>query len=468
MNKYNTKKTYLEAIGLFLWVGSLLSLFLVAHWGATVVSLFMSNVIYILLIRRCAEEEGRNLTVTRYALAGIGAFLALIWLFTKNYNVLVILQMLECYVGIFEVVVHLFQKKDTWKKGGDILGRVGFVGWIVMAVILLVISIFFLYIAVNPHSVAAMMQGEAENVTEAPESKTVQLNCGKYLTNDVQYSERYANGYFDVYSASEDFSEAKPVFIYIHGGYWVYNDKASEDPNAEELAGIYNMFYRLVDEGFQVISVNFALAPEYAYPTPIHQMEDLALFLKEHGAEYGIDAERIVFGGGGSGAQIAAQFVITQTNEAYAEDLHIEQILTNDEIKAVYMGTALLNPSKVTDSDVFLVDYVLYQMVRSYFDAGSMEESPRAAQANIIANVTEDFPAAYITDGNYMTYSSQAKSLAKKLTELGVTNEILDFNQDEYEGELIMQGYDIMEGEYAEMNLEKMTAFMREYVLNEK
>lgn len=466
MNKrYNTKKTYLEAIGLFIWVGSLLSMFLVAHWGATVASLLMSNVIYILLIRRCADEEGRNLTTARYALAGIGVILALIWLFSKNYNVLVVLQMLECYVGVFELVVHLFQKKDEWKKGGDILARIGFVGWILLAVVFLLISFIFMYVAVNPHSFAMMMHGEAENATEAPESETVQLNSGVYLTNDIKYTERFANGFFDIYSASDDFSEAKPVFIYIHGGYWVYGDKMSEDPNAEELAGYHKMMNRLVDEGFQVISVNYALAPDFSYPTPIHQMEDLANFLKEHGAEYGIDAEKIVFGGGGSGAQIAAQFVITQTNEAYAEELHIEQVLTNDEIKAVYMGTALLEPEKVTDSDVFFVDYILYQMARSYFDAGSMEESPRAAQANIINHVTEDFPVAYITDGNYMTYCSQAKAFSEKLTELGVYNEMLNFNQDEYEGEIIAQGYDIMNSEFAEMNLEQMTGFMREQVL---
>lgn len=465
MNKYNTKKTYLEAIGLFIWLGSILSMFLVAHWGATVASLLMSNVIYILLIRRCAYEEGRNLTTARYTLAGIGVTLALIWVFTKNYNVLIILQMLECYVGLFELVVHLFQKKDAWKKGGDVLTRIGFVGWILLAVVFLLISFIFMYVAVNPHSVAIMMRGDAENVTEAPESETVQLDSGTYLTNDIQYTERFANGYFDIYSASEDFSEAKPVFIYIHGGYWVYGDKMSEDPNAEELAGYYKMINRLVDEGFQVISVNYALAPDFAYPTPIHQMEDLANFLKEHGEEYGIDVNRIVFGGGGTGAQIAAQFVITQTNEVYAEELHIEQVLTNDEIKAVYMGTALLEPSQVTDSDVFFVDYILYQMARSYFDAGSMEESPRAEQANIIKHVTEDFPVAYITDGNYMTYYRQAKELSEKLTELGVYNEMLNFNQDEYEGELITQGYDIMNSEFAEMNLEQMTVFMKEQVL---
>ncbi len=464
MNRQREKKTYLEAIGLFIWVGSLLSLFLVGHLQGMVTSLLMSNVIYIALIRRSSDIEGTNLTVTRYVLAGISIVLAGGWLFTGNSSMLIILQMLECYIGIFEIIMHLYHKKDAWKKGGDILTRVGFVGWIILMLVIFLISALLLYVAVFPDSLATAMQGRTENVTEAPISETVELNGGKYMTNDIQYSERYANGYFDLYSASDDFSEVKPVFIYLHGGYWVYGDKVNGDPNAEEIEGYYKVINRLVDEGFNVIAVNYALAPEFSYPTPIHQMEDLAVFLKEHGAEYGLDSERIVFGGGGSGAQIAAQFVITQMDAEYAKELHIEQIFANDEIKAVYFGTALLDPSKVTDSDVFFVDYFLYQMARSYFSVGSMEKDARTVQANIITHVTEDFPATYITDGNYMSYYSQARKLAEKFDKLNVEYELLDFNDDKYEGELIMQGYDIQASEFADMNLEKMTEFLTEQV----
>ncbi len=464
MNGHKDKKTYLEAIGLFIWVGSLLSLFLVGHLQVLVTSLLMSNIIYIFLIRRSSDVEGANLTIARYVLAGIAMVLAAGWLFNGNSSMLIILQMLECYVGVFEIVMHLFSKRSAWKKGGDILTRVGFVGWIILMLVIIVISMILLYVAVFPDSLATVMRGGAENVTEAPASKTVKLNSGKYMTNDIQYSERYANGYFDLYSDSDDFSEAKPVFIYVHGGYWVYGDKVNGNPNTEEIEGYYKVVNRLVDEGFNVIAVNYALAPEYSYPTPVHQMEDLAVFLKARGAEYGLDASRIVFGGGGSGAQIAAQFVITQTNEEYAKALHIEQIFTDDEIKAVYLGTALLDPSKVTDSDVFFVDYFLYQMARSYFSVGSLEKDARTAQANIITHVTEDFPATYITDGNYMSYYSQARKLAEKFDKLNVEYEMLDFNDDKYEGELIMQGYDIQATEFADMNLEKMTSFLTEQV----
>jgi len=459
MKKYE-KKTYLEAIGIILWLGSIASMFLVAHWHGTVTGMLILGTIYIILTHRAAEDEAKNQTMIRYILIAICLSMAILWLFTKSYYMLLIMQMFGCYIGVYEIVCHLVKKSKAWKKGGDILERIGFIAWILLLVVMSVISLFLIYITITPHSFAMAFRGEYENVTEAPKSTTVQLDNGDYLTSDIQYSERYANGYFDLYTDTEEHSELKPVFVYVHGGYWVYGDKVNGDPNAEEQTGYYAMIERLIDEGFVVVSANYALTPEYSYPTPIHQMEDLAVFLKAHGEEYGMDASQVVYGGGGSGAQIAAQFVITQTDEEYAKEMHIEQVYAKDEIKAVYLGTGLLNPAKVTDSDVFIVDYMLYQMARSYFVAGSLEESVRASQANIIKNVTERFPATYITDGNYMTYYRQAAELSERLTELGIENELLTFNEDEYEGDLIMQGYDVLPGKYAEMNIDKMAEFI--------
>lgn len=103
-------------------------------------------------------------------------------------------------------------------------------------------------------------------------------------------------------------------------------------------------------------------------------------------------------------------------------------------------------------------------MARSCFSVGSMEKEARVKQANIIEYVTEDFPATYITDGNYMSYYSQAYKLAEKFERLNVEYEMLDFNDDKYEGELITQGYDIQPGVFAEMNLEKMVVFLKKQV----
>ena len=465
MNNKREKKSYLEAIGIIIWVGTILSMFLVAHWAGTVASHLMLSLIYLYLVNRSSDIEKENITAVRMLIAIISSVLSLVWLFTRNYGLFIVIILIGCYIGIFEIIAYLTKKGQSWKKGGDILDRIIFVVWIFILITFSALSIFLARITLSPHNFAYQFRNNVENATEAPESKTVKLESGYYLTNDVQYSDRYANYFFDVYSDSDDFSVAKPVFIYIHGGYYVYGDKQYGDPNSKEKTGYYEMINSLIDKGFTVVTPNYALTPEFSYPAPIHQMEDLAVFLKEHGAEYGIDANQIVYGGGGTGGQIAAQFVLTQTDKTYADELHIDQVLTNGEIKAVYLGTALLNPAKVTDSDVFFVDFMLYQMARSYFDAGSMEKSPRAQQANIIEHVTENFPATYITDGNYMSFASQARDFVRKLEKLGVEYEYLNFNSDEYMGETIMQGYDVQNNEFADLNRGKMVEFLSKQVI---
>ena len=460
MNRKREKKSYLEAVSIVIWLGTILSMFLVAHWTALVTSHLILSLIYIYLIHRSTDIEGTNVTIARYVIAGLSAVLALLWLFTQSYSIFIVIVIVGCYIGLFEIVHYLIVKGRAWKKGGNVLDRFLFVGWTMLLIAMAVISVLLAQVTISPHNFAYQFRNDAENATEAPVSETVKLESGYYLTNDIKYADRYANYFFDMYSETDDFSEAKPVFIYVHGGYWVYGDKKDGDPDSDEQSGYYAMIERMIDEGFTVITPNYALAPEFSYPTPIHQMEDLAIFLKEHGAEYGIDASRVVYGGGGSGAQIAAQFVLTQTDAEYAKEMNIEQVYAEDEIKAVYLGTGLLNPAKVTDSDVFFVDFMLYQMARSYFVAGSMEQSPRAAQANILAHVTENFPATYITDGNYMTYSSQARAFVKELEELGVEYEFYDLSTDEYVGKMIMQSYDVIAGTYADINRDKMAEFL--------
>lgn len=55
-----------------------------------------------------------------------------------------------------------------------------------------------------------------------------------------------------------------------------------------------------------VISVDYALAPEHPFPMAIHEVMDVARFVKAHAADFGVDAARIAIGGDSAGANLAA------------------------------------------------------------------------------------------------------------------------------------------------------------------
>ncbi len=86
------------------------------------------------------------------------------------------------------------------------------------------------------------------------------------------------------------------VYLYIHGGGWVLGAADGQDVSLWEAATTANV---------AVISVEYRLAPEHAYPAGNDDCEAAATWLVEHAsAEFGTD--RLVIGGGSAGGHLAA------------------------------------------------------------------------------------------------------------------------------------------------------------------
>ncbi len=452
----NDERELFSYLGLIIWLASIASLFLVAHWFETVTIILLLNLVYCYLTHKKAQKSTKVVNNIRYLFSIATIIISIAWMITKNYSLLITLQTISSCLGLVEGINHLIQTKGVWKSK-----KIKYVLWILIILIATYGSVYLIQIAINPNEyiISLRLNGE-KNSYDAPQKETVLWNDTYYLTNDIKYSETYPNSYFDIYHASDDVNEKKPVFVYLHGGGWVFGDKNAGDPTASDNAGYYVMIKRMIDEGYTVISVNYALAPEYPYPTPIYQMVDLIKFLKEQGQNYGLDANHLVLAGGSAGAQTVGQFAATQTNPEYAKEMGIEQVVTTDEIKAIYLGCGLLNPTRVSDSNLFIVDHMLYQLVRGYFHAGALEDNEQAHQANIINQVTENYPPVYITDGNVMTYHKQAHELDDKLTELGVKHEAFIYDSEEYSDIFIPHSYDLLDDEYSSKNLDQWIEFL--------
>ena len=63
---------------------------------------------------------------------------------------------------------------------------------------------------------------------------------------------------------------------------------------------------RSIDADVAVVAVDYALAPEHRFPTPVLQGLAVLSHLVEHGARHGVDPTRLAVGGQSSGASIAA------------------------------------------------------------------------------------------------------------------------------------------------------------------
>lgn len=88
-----------------------------------------------------------------------------------------------------------------------------------------------------------------------------------------------------------------PVFLYIHGGGWVFGGADTHDRLVRELA---------VGSGAAAVFPVYDLAPEAKYPTQIEQNYAVAQWITQEGTQHALDASRLAVCGDSSGGGMSA------------------------------------------------------------------------------------------------------------------------------------------------------------------
>lgn len=87
-----------------------------------------------------------------------------------------------------------------------------------------------------------------------------------------------------------------PIFIYYHGGGWVLGDIESTDSSCRMIANRTASI---------VVSVNYRLAPEYKFPTPVEDAYAALEWVFEKGTSFNGDVTRLAVGGDSVGGNLA-------------------------------------------------------------------------------------------------------------------------------------------------------------------
>lgn len=72
------------------------------------------------------------------------------------------------------------------------------------------------------------------------------------------------------------------------------------------------MLSKIAEQGYVVVNVNYALAPNYKYPTPLKQMDAAVKFMKDNQHDFPIDFDQVILGGDSAGAQLMSQYTAMQ------------------------------------------------------------------------------------------------------------------------------------------------------------
>lgn len=212
------------------------------------------------------------------------------------------------------------------------------------------------------------------------------LRNGAMRINDVQYGVEYPNSFLDIYIADNDPTTRRPTFVYVHGGGFVVGDKVSGDPAAKGIDGFSIVSDPILAAGFNLVSFDYALAPEFKYPVPLIQLSQAVAFLQEHGAEHGIDMSELIVGGGSAGGHIAAQFGLVESDPVYAARVGILPV-THGTLKALALDSAPFDMDRVgkTQPPKFVPSVLFSLALRTYLGRQGLPKTIVSGARQLIA-----------------------------------------------------------------------------------
>lgn len=382
----------------------------------------------------------------------------LIWMIMTNYTLYLITSLVYILYGVF----YLFKNIFKGLKGKIILKIV----CIVLLIIPILLNAYLYAVAVNPMVLMGYLQKRVNAVNSyepGNESTRTVLDNGAIYINDLEYDSDLPNNFFDVY-LSPVADENAPTYFYIHGGGYTSGDKVGGDPNTKDdgLAWYFNQF---LEAGYNIVTPNYVFTPEYLYPTSLLQLNDCVKYVMEHGSEFGISMDKVIFGGGSAGGNLGGMLALAYTNDKVADNLGIEQYLPSENVKAVVFVSALINNEEYQVSHSPFMDYLFYIGGRVSFNTGFIRGNKIAHDTNIVAWVDENYPPSYISDGNTASFFDQAQALHEKLDELGVVNELSLYPKSV---ESLFHGFESTESSpSAQDNMKKALKFLDSIINNE-
>ena len=245
------------------------------------------------------------------------------------------------------------------------------------------------------------------------------------VLKNQQYGKSSSKELLDVYIPNTAIQAHKtlPIVIWTHGGAWLSGDKKDAAP----------YYALLANQGFVVVSLDYSLAPEATYPTPLHELNDAYAYVQANAARFYANTSKIVFAGDSAGAQLSSQMAAIITNPAYASEVGIQPALAPSQLAGVVLFCGIYKMQGLTEPDPTLPKIVSWGSdVSVWAYLGTRDKSsPLVREASPYYHVTKNFPATFISGGNGDSLTNaQSVPFAGELISLGVPVTTLFYPQN--------------------------------------
>jgi acetyl esterase len=202
-----------------------------------------------------------------------------------------------------------------------------------------------------------------------------------------------------------------PAYVYAHGGGWVIGSTQGTDRVTRALAATAQAI---------VISVDYRMAPEFAFPTPIDDVEDVLLWSKSANALEAVRGRSVILAGDSAGAHLAL-VVSYRRIDAISKGNHAAPA-----IKGVLAIYPCLDPN--CDSPTmreFGKDHGLTQSRMKWFWETTLAgQKPTAQLTPWLRADLSGAPPTWIVTAQYDPLRAEAESFALRLMQAGVRTSI--------------------------------------------
>lgn len=307
------------------------------------------------------------------------------------------------------------KKNKKPHKGLKIVGiTIG--GLLAIALVLFVVTTFHaqLFVGIVQNISNKVFGVDSANSFE-PISDMVdaELDNGKYLITNIKYSDEYPNSYFDITYNSGEKDSSLPTLVYFHGGGFFGGSKTIQDPMA--VTSFSYVLDKMIDEGYNLVNADYALVPDYRFPTPLVQMSQLFDYLQAHQEELHLNMDNIVLMGQSAGAIMVSQYGAVISNSEYAELLGVSQALTPEQVKCVIIDDAPLDYSNFNLNTKYLVG--------NYVKGSIYLNKDELNRYVPFEHVTPDYPAAFLMGSD--EYGHDMSVMKEFLDKNNVENELV-------------------------------------------
>lgn len=336
-------------------------------------------------------------------------------LITRSFPVMTIVAILTAACVVVLLLMDIRQYRSDSR---NILQKcIAFVGYILLlCVVILMVGLS--YNAINPDPVSRFTQDVISGKVVGKQ-ETIENQDGTTYYKNLTYDKKKDNTVLDIYTAPEP----KGTLFYIHGGGYAFDDKTYRE----------EYLYAFVKKGYNVVNINYTLSPDVRYPETLIQANDALSYIFDHADEYGINPNKMIFSGDSAGSQLSGQLMLLLTQPDYAKKMSITPANAENgmEPKGFISVSGLLDTLGTGDTQFFATDWLFDTLVRSYFDTNDIAHNDQVLEGSILRNVDKQFPPTFMSDGNFGTFTKQAKAFHEKLNELGVPSELLLFDKSE-------------------------------------